>query len=430
MTPATLERVKKARTASAPRPVVTKTIGPLLVATDASDSADAAIRAARAIATYTGQEVRVLAVHVPMPLMAPEVQLAMPPQTDAQGRVDLQGRVRDQLSRLANDVQWKVQVVSGDPAAFIANTAKSIGASMVIMGLGGHGVFERIFGDELVLKVLRLGTVPVLAVAPTFTGLPKNVLVAVDFSSSCVRALSLAAPLMRANAKVTLTHVISPDLDAANWSGSDAGYHGSVGRALDRVVAEMGFGDAALVQRKIVAGDPGKELVKLTREIIPDLIVTGSHGHNFLSRLLLGSVSTKLIRHAQCSILVAPPVEGQEFMDELPQVSTQFSFYEWAERLEDFTRRNSGRRATMEIVDPELGAQVQEKNAVFVGAAFDPRDARLQIMFGNGASGEGGHLTRSIPAVTAVQMLRDRAGKDLLLRVAHGRGQTLLTLER
>lgn len=369
-----------------------------------------------------------LSVFVPIPLVAPEVQLATTPQMEAQGRDDLRRKVGEQLDRMASGAKWPVQVVTGDPAASIAITAKNVGASMVIMGLGGHGMFERIFGDELVLKVLRLGTVPVLAVSGEFSGLPKKMLAAVDFSSSCVRALTLGKELMAPNASLTLAHVISPDLDPVNWNTSTAGYHGTVGRALDRVTAEVGFGDA-IVERKLLSGDPAKELVKLCDEMRPQLIVTGSHGHNFLTRLLLGSVSTKLIRRTNCSVLVAPPIEGQEFMDELPQATTQFSHYEWSERLEEFTRRNVGRRATLEEIDPEFGAQVQEKHAIFAGASFDPRDGRVNIMFGTvGAVDQ--HFSRSITGITAVQMLRDKTGKDLLLRVAHGRGQTLLTLER
>jgi hypothetical protein len=46
------------------------------------------------------------------------------------------------------------------------------------------------------------------------------------------------------------------------------------------------------------------------------------------------------------------------------------------------------------------------------------------------ANDSGGHLTHAITGVTAMQVLRDRSGRDLVLRVAHGRGQTLLTLER
>jgi hypothetical protein len=40
------------------------------------------------------------------------------------------------------------------------------------------------------------------------------------------------------------------------------------------------------------------------------------------------------------------------------------------------------------------------------------------------------HVTRTITAVTGIQVLRDANGTDAFLRVAHGRGQTLLTLER
>jgi len=82
----------------------------------------------------------------------------------------------------------------------------------------------------------------------------------------------------------------------------------------------------------------------------------------------------------------------------------------------------------MEVVDPDIGAQVEERDMLFTGASFDPRDARVQLMFGGPDT--DAHLTRSICGVTAIQALRDRKGKDLLLRVAHGRGQTLVTLDR
>jgi hypothetical protein len=65
----------------------------------------------------------------------------------------------------------------------------------------------------------------------------------------------------------------------------------------------------------------------------------------------------------------------------------------------------------------------------FLGADFDPRDASVHIMLGD-ATLEGRHLARSIRNVTAIQVLRETHGRDLMLRVAHGNGQTLLTLER
>jgi nucleotide-binding universal stress UspA family protein len=254
------------------------------------------------------------------------------------------------------------------------------------------------------------------------------VLAAMDFSASSVRALALGAKLLQKGGKVTLAHVVSRELDPANWTNPAAAYNGTVGRALDRVVGEVGFDDA-VVDRRVLAGDPARELLHLSDVVQPELIVAGSHGLNFLSRLLIGSVSARLVRSADCSVLVAPPEDAPSFLEELPKSFSVFGFYEWTERLEEFTRKNVGRLATLEIIDPELGAQIQEKHVPFLGASYDPRDAQMHIMFGRNAKGQG-HLTHSITSVTAIQSLHDRAGRDRLLRVALGRGQTLVTLER
>lgn len=400
----------------------------LLVATDGTRSADAAICAAYAIAARTQQGVELIAVHAPMPVVAAEVQLATTPQMDDESRIALREQVRSQLERLRMGLDWPLHVESGDPAATIVRTAQRSGASLIIMGIGGHGIVERILGDELVLHVLRLGAVPVLAVAPNFVGLPKQAVVAMDFSTSSTRALRCALDVVPAGGIMTVTHVVSRDLDPVNWNSPDAAYSGTVGRAFDRVMAEVGS-EAIAMDRKVVAGDAAREVLVLAKQLGAQLIVAGSHGHNFLTRLLLGSVSTRLVRSAACSVLVAPPDDGPDFIEELPKATRAFGFYEWAERLEEFTRRNSGRRSTVEVIDPEVGAQVEEREMVFVGASFDPRDARVQIMCAS-PDDPAAHLTRNIPGVTAIQALRDRNGRDLLLRVAHGRGQTLVTLER
>jgi nucleotide-binding universal stress UspA family protein len=346
---------------------------------------------------------------------------------DEEARNDLRLQIGEQCRRLGVGEGWDLDVASGDPATIIATAAEQRGAALVIMGLGGHGIFDRILGDEMVLRVLRLGTVPVLAVAPNFTSLPRRVLAGLDFSSSSVRAVSLGAEIMNVNGKMSLVHVIPRDLDPLNASALDAGYQGGLGRTMDQVVANAGLGEIASVERRVLRGDPAKELLRLMAETDPDLIVAGSHGHNFLSRLLLGSVSTRLIRAANCSVLVAPPDDLPGFIEELPEERGRFAHYEWAEKLEDFSRRNGGRLARLEVIDAELGAQVSEKDTPFVGASYDPRSAQVQIMFE--LDGRG-HYTRCISGVSAIQMLRDNEGRDVFLRVAHGRGQTLLTLER
>ena len=404
------------------------TRGPLIVATDTTTASDSAMRLAHTIAYRSRRDVIVLSVHVPTPMTAPEMQMAVPPSLEADRRDALRAQVQTQLNRAGIDDDWRIVVESGDPAATIVRVARQNDASLVIMGLGEHGLFDRLLGDETVIRVLRLGTVPVLAVPPGCEELPRRVLATTDFTPSSIRAAILAADVMDPGGTLTLAHVLSEDVDPANWQATNAGYNGTLGRAFDLAISRIGNGKPEQVERSVLAGDAGRALTRLVNATHPDLIVAGSHGHGFLTRLRLGSVSQQLVRTAKCAVLVAPPEEGPSFLDEVPAATTRFAAYEWSERLEEFTRRNAECAATLEVIDPEIGAQIEERGFPFVGASFDPRDGRVQIMLGDFPDGR--HLTRNITGVTSVQVLRDRRGRDMLLRVAHGRGQTLLTLER
>jgi nucleotide-binding universal stress UspA family protein len=55
-----------------------------------------------------------------------------------------------------------------------------------------------------------------------------------------------------------------------------------------------------------VNGHPGVALVDFARGARADLIAVGTHGAGFFSRLVIGSVTTYLLRSAPCSILAVP----------------------------------------------------------------------------------------------------------------------------
>ena len=82
----------------------------------------------------------------------------------------------------------------------------------------------------------------------------------------------------------------------------------------------------------------------------------------------------------------------------------------------------------LEVDDPEIGAQAQQRGYPFQGAAWDHHDRRVEIMLGHLSSTS--HLTRGIGDVRSVDIMQDAAGRDLALRVAHGEGQTILTFAR
>jgi hypothetical protein len=99
---------------------------------------------------------------------------------------------------------------------------------------------------------------------------------------------------------------------------------------------------------------------------------------------------------------------------------------DWGPGLDAFSGRNLGRRGTLEVDDPDIGAQAQEFDYPLLGATYDPHDERVELMFGEGLRGSP-HLTRGIAGVTAIDVLSDDQGRDMAIRIAHGAGQTLLT---
>jgi nucleotide-binding universal stress UspA family protein len=58
---------------------------------------------------------------------------------------------------------------------------------------------------------------------------------------------------------------------------------------------------------RVVAGVPGPELVNAGA----DMLIVGSRGAGGLSRLLLGSVSTHVVQHATCPVVVIPSPETE-----------------------------------------------------------------------------------------------------------------------
>jgi nucleotide-binding universal stress UspA family protein len=61
------------------------------------------------------------------------------------------------------------------------------------------------------------------------------------------------------------------------------------------------------VEEKVELGSPDKNIVELAETEGVDLIVMSTHGRTGLSRVFLGSVSERVVRHAPCLVLTIPP---------------------------------------------------------------------------------------------------------------------------
>jgi nucleotide-binding universal stress UspA family protein len=68
--------------------------------------------------------------------------------------------------------------------------------------------------------------------------------------------------------------------------------------------------DGIRVETLVREGDPGTEIIQEAETWPADLIVVGSHGHQGLKRLLLGSVAHYVTNHAPCSIEIVRARSG------------------------------------------------------------------------------------------------------------------------
>lgn len=408
-------------------------LGPIVVATDGTPSAEAALRAAAQMASHTAADVYVLSVLEPLPLMAADYGLLLPP-TDAEEarREALTRRVHEQVRQVAGDnARWEVWIVDGDPAATLARVARELRARMVIAGLGHHNVMDRVFGGETALHALRLSRVPIFAVAGSFNMLPERAVIATDFSEASVRAARAALQLFDTLKMVYLVHVaprleLQPEAFAVWMSAYDEG----VEPAFARLRAELGLPPGVVLETVTRQGKASRELLNFAKSVRADVIVTGSRGAGFIDRLLVGSTATGLIRGATCSVLGVPAAAGEDRLLTIPvRQRTTLQEDAWAHELDAFTKRNAGRRATLEVDDPDLGAQTQEHDYPFLGAAYDHHDRRIEVMLGD-FEGVRRHLTRGISNVRAIDLVRDEHGRDWILRIRHGSGQTILMLAR
>ena len=405
--------------------------GPLIVA-----AGDGEVRslfvAARMVAARLGTGVRVVSV-VP-PLLAPELAGAavfLPPTVDAEQ--ELRDGVAQLIDREIRDVtgeasHWDWEVLSGDPPSTLVRRAAELDATLLIMGIGRHRPIDRLLAAETTLRVVRHATAPVLAVGPTFDALPSRVVVATDFGSRSAIAAEAALPLLADGATLHLVHVWEPSGSTnAAVLAMEQRFQASLPARFERFKSALALPAGMRVTTQALEGKIAARLLDFAESARADLVVAGRQGLNLVARLVVGSVTTALVRAATCSVLIAPEPSLAE-LDRMQRVLTGTSEHhdpaQWRSQLEAFTRRNTGRPADLEVDDPDIGAQTQERGYAFLGADYDPSHGRVELMLG--VAGGTSHLGRGITNVDGLAIACDEHGRDLALRIRHGRGQTLL----
>lgn len=133
----------------------------------------------------------------------------------------------------------------------------------------------------------------------------KPVVVPVDFSGSSVDAVGTALELVDQPSDVHVLHVVLPlgnMSSGMDWGAmDDRSREAAVEEHFGEFLESHGFTGVTTIVR---VGDPGLEIADYAKDASSGLIVIPSHGHHGVKRMLLGSVAERVIRHAECAVLV------------------------------------------------------------------------------------------------------------------------------
>ncbi len=144
----------------------------------------------------------------------------------------------------------------------------------------------------------------------------KTILVPVDFSDVTDNVVEMAASLAGAfSSSVILVHVAEPEPQFVGYDPGPLSVRVEVARdiqadrrRLEALKQKFGVPD---VQAFDVEGSIPDEILRLAGEHRATLIVIGSHGHGALYHLLAGSVTTAILKHARCPVLIVPSEAAQ-----------------------------------------------------------------------------------------------------------------------
>ncbi|MEE4300614.1 MAG: universal stress protein [Pseudomonadales bacterium] len=140
-----------------------------------------------------------------------------------------------------------------------------------------------------------------------------NILAAIDFSSvtPCMLDALVRLPLAK-DAHVYLVHAAEPDPDFVGWDAGPDTVRDQVAAMFHREHREL-EGHAESLRDKgltvtalLIQGATVDVILKEADKLDADMIVVGTHGHGAAYDLIVGSISSGIIRKSKVPVLVVP----------------------------------------------------------------------------------------------------------------------------
>ena len=306
------------RTSEAGRRVAVAPLERILVATDFTPGATAALH--RVLALPIADRGLIELVHV-LPADLPR-KSRMTIRAEATARLDAAvaaARIAATRAHVAAAIHARLEV-GPIPDAIIGH-AQAMRADLVVVGRHGRRIVRDLFIGSTARRVAHRSPVPVLIVNRTEVVRPyARPLVAIDPDAYPDMLLDLAARVLADRALVVRLvhafHVLFESLLGRSMSvpqirTARVAVRGEAMERMRQIIA--GRGTTHLRWKPVVRrGDPRALVLDEAARRRADLVVVGTRGRSAIARALIGGVSELVIDAASCDVLVVPPVRADD----------------------------------------------------------------------------------------------------------------------
>jgi nucleotide-binding universal stress UspA family protein len=213
----------------------------------------------------------------------------------------------------------RCRVEVGRPAEVIVARAAADPNTLIAMATHGRSEVQRWLLGSVAHKVLLTTSSPLLLVRPDgkFENLRvaplERLIVPLDGSDLAERALPYAGALAKKlGLEISLAQVYSFDgmihnsLDGyvPDWERLRETIKRETQSYLDQVSDRLTRTGVRQLSTAVLRGEPAEEIIKLARRTPHSLVVMCTHGRSGIGRLLLGSVTDRVVRHSGDPVLV------------------------------------------------------------------------------------------------------------------------------
>lgn len=300
-------------------------LGPSIVCpVDFSEGSRAALCYAAAVADHFGARLVVMTVDDPLLVEAAAIS-RLEPSLPAESEAELRRFAAETLpsGAVAGAKKLEFLVTVGKPAIEILQTAKTVGADLIVISSHGRSGLRKMFFGSTTERVLRETTTPVLITPPErpaslslseIASHIQRVVTPVDLTPASRRQVMVASAVAEAlSVPLLVAHVLEPIYVPSRVRGVVPDTSAARRAKVDAEIAELAAAVSRGVtcEKVVVSGEPAEEIVKLAQSRGARLIVMGLHSGGLFGPRM-GAVTYRVLCTAGALVMALPPEHAAE----------------------------------------------------------------------------------------------------------------------